>query len=385
MQSVRSWTEIGAQVARARTSARFTQQQLAERIGLSRDALGRIERGERHLDVLELARLAGATGRTVEWFVSRPPERIASRRGPRSDSEQVARLEDELEQLARDVELLREIGVLRNPEITVEHAGIAADSYEAAEEAAREIRTRLGNPSAPLVDLADVAARLGLLGFSLDIEVDPGLADAAYVRVDDGWGVAVINGTPPADRHVTNSGRRRFNLAHELGHHVLGDEYTADFAVGAPHDDRERLINAFVIHLLMPRQGSIETWRQHVAAGHDRRAALILLAADYGVSWSAACAQANRLGMIEDREHDAWRDRRPTRAEYIELAVSPLDDLDAPHVPRTFGSAVLRAYRSNRIAGVRAVELLRGTIDEEELPPPHGIPMDGLRSDFEPW
>lgn len=384
MESIRTWGEIGAQVTRARTSAGFTQQQLADRIELSRDAVGRIERGERQLDVLELSRLATATGRSVEWFVARPPERIASHRGARSDNEHVARLEDELEQLARDVELLREIDVLRDPDIQVGKAPVQVDSYETAEEAAREVRARLGDPSGPLGDLSGAGTRLGLLAFSMDIDVDPGLADAAYVRVDDAWGVAVVNGTP-SDGHGTNSGRRRFNLAHELGHHVLADEYTADFAVGGDREVREQLINAFTIHLLMPRQGVVDAWQRHRAADLDDRAALVAVAAEYGVSWSAACAQANRFGLIEDRDYDVMRDRRPTRPEYLELGVKPRNDLVAPHLPTLFSQAVLRAFRGNKITGSRAVELLRGTIDADELPEPHGIPMDALRSDFEDW
>lgn len=46
--------------------------------------------------------------------------------------------------------------------------------------------------------------------------------DGAYVAVDK-WGVALINGS-------VDPGRRRFNLAHELGHHLFADAY-------APGDD----------------------------------------------------------------------------------------------------------------------------------------------------
>jgi Zn-dependent peptidase ImmA (M78 family) len=86
-------------------------------------------------------------------------------------------------------------------------------------------------------ELERTVERLGLLAFSFDL--GPSVIDGGYVRLGD-IGVALVNGT-------TDAGRRRFDLAHELGHHLLADEYTADFGLGTTPADREALINAFAI------------------------------------------------------------------------------------------------------------------------------------------
>jgi len=99
-------------VATARERAGFTQRELGDRLGLSRSAITRIELGQRQLDALELARLADALGRSVEWFLTEPPDTIASHRTGLSADHDVQRLEEELERTSRDVELLTEINAL---------------------------------------------------------------------------------------------------------------------------------------------------------------------------------------------------------------------------------------------------------------------------------
>src|SRR5690606_31567916 len=75
----------------------------------------------------------------------------------------------------------------------------------------------------PLRELARVAELFGLCSLVLELRSDE--PDGIYVPIDtpgDARGATVINGCLPV-------GRRRFTLAHELGHHLLADEYTIDF------------------------------------------------------------------------------------------------------------------------------------------------------------
>lgn len=372
---LRTWQEIGARIAEARGAAGLTQQSLARRIGLSRTALVRMEAGERQLDVLELSRLATETGRSVEWFVTRPSNVVASHRQGRSDSREVNRLEDALERAARDVQLLMEIGELRPLEGVNQAWGMEMGSVEEAAASAAEARRMLGDEDGPLIDLADHVERLGLLAFSLDLGSD--VADGAFLRMDH-VGIAVVNGQ-------VDPGRRRFNLAHELGHHVVGDEYTAEFGLGSSVADRERWINAFAFHFLMPRPGIAAFWDARRTAGEDVRSTLVRIASAYRVSWSAACGHAVNLGLIDHPTFETLQQRRPTRVDYLELGLPAMaEELVAPLVPRRFSQAALRAYRHHRIAERRLIELLRGTIGPEDLPRTDDVGLHALRRDFDP-
>ena len=369
---VSSWEEVGSRVAAARAAAGFTQQQLAERVGLHRSALTRVEQGQRHLDALELVQLAGALGRSADWFVSSPPGAIASHRRIRSDDKDMRRLEDILEAVTRDVELLDEINELRAT--TLPNLALPKiETIEDAQSAATTVREVLpAGKDGPIHGLSEQVEHVGLCGFSFNL--GPQVIDGGYVRVNN-VGVAVVNGSTPA-------GRRRFSLAHELGHHVMGDEYSADFAIGQSREDRERLINAFAIHLLMPGASVHSRWAQLRRDGHESRAALIVIAAESRVSWAAACGHVCNLELVDVNEHDRLAIQRPTAVDYIELGVRFDQELEPVSLPAGYARAVLGAYRRYKIGRVRAIELLRGTVAPEELPEPNELPIDALRSDF---
>ncbi len=64
------------------------------------------------------------------------------------------------------------------------------------------------------------------------------------------------------------------------------------------------------------------------------------------------------------------------------LAVS--EELIPPSVPPRYAAGVLKMYRQQKIGSGRALELLRGTLTEEELPITDEIPLAGLRGELEP-
>nr|MDT0658950.1 ImmA/IrrE family metallo-endopeptidase [Micromonospora sp. DSM 115978] len=361
---------MGGRIAAARERAGFTQRELAERLGIHRSAMTRIELGQRQVDALELARVADVLGRTVEWFVSEAPGTIASHRANLTVDQDAQRLEDELERAGRDVELLRDVGTLAMPEARLP-AGVS--TLAEAEAGAVETRVMLGCGDGPLVDLQKLVERLGLLAFSIDL--GPGVIDGGYVRID-GIGVALINGS-------ADPGRRRFNLAHELGHHLLADEYTVDFGLGTSRADREALINAFAIHFLMPGQSMRSRWEELSDARETPRHRLIALAAAYRVSWSAAVSHAHTLGLLSRAEFDILKHQRPTAGDYLEVGVRFEEELRPVALPPAYSQAAMRAYRRGVISADRAVELLRRTVSTDELPTPQRMPIEALTAEFE--
>lgn len=365
-----SWADVGGRVAVARERAGFTQRELGDRTGLHRSAITRIELGQRQLDALELARIADAVGRPTEWFVSEAPKSIVSHRDGPSPDHDAQRLEDELERAASDIELLIDVNALSLTSTTLP-SGVT--NLAEAETGATNARHMLGLGNAPVIDLQRLVERLGLLAFSFGL--GPNVIDGGYIRVDN-IGVALING-------VADPGRRRFNLAHELGHHLLADEYTTDFGLGTSRTGREALINAFAIHFLMPRQGVTHRWGELSEQWDDPRLRLIALAAEYRVSWSAVVSHALTLELISRSDFEALQTRRPTPADYFELGVRFTEELQPVALPLAYSQAAIRAFRRGVISADRTVELLRSTVSADELPRPHEIPIDALAPDFE--
>jgi Zn-dependent peptidase ImmA (M78 family)/transcriptional regulator with XRE-family HTH domain len=368
LRPLESWDDVGSRVAEARDAARLTQSELATRIGIERTALAKIESGKRGLSSLELARLASELDRPIEWFVAEPPPAVVSRRA--SSLHPPDDLDVLVDVFARDVELLIEIGALRPPGKA--DRGPAPRTLRQAEALAAQMRVAIGEAEGPIRNLAAKAEALGL--YVASIELSGGVPDGAYVALNDA-GASVVNGTQDA-------GRRRFTLAHELGHHVIADEYSTDWAVDEPRDERERRVNAFAIHFLMPRASVTRDWTGYGGQSDPRRAA-IRLACEYRVSWTAACGQLQNLGLVDRRLAEQLRASRPNRADFLELGLYVVEELTPPELSPQFASGVVRAYRGHKIAAGRAVELLRGSITEEELPDVDAVPLEALRGELE--
>ena len=359
--------ELCSRIAEARELAGLTQQQVSAATGLGRTVIAKIEAGSRKLAATELVVLAEALDRPVDWFFSVSPPAVVSRRSDPAVGGRSRVLDSRVERIARDVDFL--IGEGEIPQVT----RIALDppsSVEASEDSAVEVRGKLGVRRGPLLGLQAHAERAGLFSFSLDLGKAGG--DAAYVAVGD-LGVAVING-------ALDPGRRRFNLAHELGHHVFQDAYAPEVGL-SPQDDNERLINAFAIHLLLPRgevQGIMSEFE-----GNPRLAA-VAAAVRHRLSWTAVCAQLRNLGAIDAGTREELADHPPSRADFIELGEHWVAELDPPRVPPLYGKRVLAAYRRGKLTKARVLELLWGTVDHSELPEQEDVPLEAWRREFEP-
>jgi Zn-dependent peptidase ImmA (M78 family)/transcriptional regulator with XRE-family HTH domain len=366
----KSLEELGNRVMVARKDQRLTQLELATAIGVDRTVISKIETGQRMVDALELARLAKVLRRPIGWFVTDPPPSVVSRRAGRED---VVRHEDiQLEALAQDVEQLIGLGVLHSA--SLKPASI--DSIGATEQAALDARRAAGlRDDEPVWELVRVAERLGLYAFVLELDgLESAEVDGSYVALE-GCGVALING-------VREGGRRRFTIAHELGHHVFDDEYDPEWVVGSDATEREKIVNAFAIHFLMPRAAVEQRWLQLKGAA-DPRDAAIRLGVEFGLSWSAACAQLQRLGCLSEWQYENLLPQRPTSVDLIERELTIQKDAMAPLVPPGYAAAVIRALKQGKIAPNRALELLHGTVHERDLPARKPLSLESMKRELE--
>lgn len=364
---IETQADLGRRIAEAREASGKTQAELASHVSLDRTAIVRIEGGTRKVSATELVAIAAALERPVDWFVAESSPAVVSRRRDPAVSGFSRRMDQALEQVAHDAAFLLDRGVLVSPQRPTRNA---PTTFEAAESLARDIRSEAAQPEGPVLDLQSVCERLGLLGFSLALGPDAG--DAAYVEVEN-LGVAVINGT-------TEPGRRRFSLAHELGHHLVGDAYEPEPRIGV--SETERMFQAFAAYFLMPRSSVSSIWNEF--SGRSTRIAAIAVAVRFRVSWTAACNQLRNLDLIDNRERDRLVDRDLTKGEMLEFGERWVPELDPPAIPPRYASAVISAYRTNRLTQARATELLYGTVAGSDLPEVDEMSLDELRREFEP-
>jgi Zn-dependent peptidase ImmA (M78 family)/DNA-binding XRE family transcriptional regulator len=361
--------QLGQRIADGRIEGGLKQADLAAAVGLDRTAVAKIEAGTRKVSAVELAKIAVELERPLDWFLVESPQAVVSRRTDAGAGRRTIKLDRALEKAARDIEFLLEAGVLEPSSKDIELA--PPRSSNEAEQLAERVRTTLGLDGDPLLALDQVAEQLGLLCFSLGLGTAEG--DGAYVSLGE-IGVTVINGD-------TETGRRRFTLAHEIGHHLFADEYSVDLTLAEVGSPMERRINAFAVHLLLPRSSVTQRWRAWT--GEPREKA-IRLGVEYRVSWSALCSQLKNLELLTEDDRRTLLARPPTRADYLELGMSVVEELRPPAIPGRYAQAVLRAYRSGRLGASRTVDLLWGSITKDDLPQLDVIPVEALQREFDP-
>jgi len=371
------WVELGARVAASRRRRGLSQEDLAAELGLDRTAITKIEAGRRHVNTLELVRLAEALDRPLDWFVSSPPPSIISRReavaGGRGDESSDYAIED----VARDLAVLLGVHVLAPNSAKGSLRAIEPREGESAwsswnpEEAAAEARRLVGaDADSPVHDLAGIVEVVGLFPYSFSL--GSASADGAYAEVG-GLGVAVINGDG-------EPGRRRHTLAHELGHHLFGDAYSADW--GANTSEAERMLDAFAGHFLLPRLGVCSRWKE-LRQRYQLRQAAIILSAEFRVSWTAAILYLREFDLISRDDQRLLDSRSPTRADYLECNIRVVAELQPPYIPTGVAAAAIRAFRWHRISAERVVAMLRGQIEIDDLPERDEIPLASIRGDLQ--
>ncbi len=372
MADEREWAEVGARVAASRRSHGLSQDDLAMEIGLDRTAITKIEAGRRHISSLELVRLAEVLDRPLDWFVSSPPASIVSRRAAVANGRSDERSDYAIDDVARDLAVLVDVQVLTAS--TAKGSLRALETAEAGwgpEEAAAQARRLIGqDDGAPIHDLAEHVERVGLYPYSFSLGLAS--ADGSYAEVD-GLGVSVINGEG-------DPGRRRHTLAHELGHHLFGDAYSADW--GSDTSEVERSLDAFAGHLLLPRTGVCRRW-QTLRLEHELRPSAIILSAEYRVSWSAALLHLRLFDLITRDEQRLLDSRSPTRADYLECNVRIVEEMHPPYIPIGVSAAAIRAYKWHRLSAERVVTMLRGQVEIDELPARDEVPLESLRGDLQ--
>jgi len=271
--------QIGRRLKAARQRAHVSQAELAARLDVTQTAVSYWEAGRRLPGVDDLMKIADFLDAALTELLPGDSERRPLAAVLRAAAEQV---QDEA--LGRALERFAEQAA-RVPAPDVELNVRAAGARDAAEQLLATARVK----GAPPVDVADIARRCGVRVLGFDFA---GMVDGLVAQLPDGPAIGLDTGQP-------NEQRRRFTLAHELGHHLLrhSASFHLDFfdAGGSAGDapgynwQHERAANEFAANLLMPAE--------LVRRETDRVRDIDELAAAFDVSRQAMAFRLAALGL----------------------------------------------------------------------------------------
>jgi Zn-dependent peptidase ImmA (M78 family)/transcriptional regulator with XRE-family HTH domain len=372
---------VGARVAAARKQRGMTGTELGERVGLRKDQISKIESGRRRLDISELPRVAAALGVTVRSLigqVERPALAVAGRLAADAGPDAMRSVRRRARQLFEIDDLLTQVTGMPparpSPQglRVVEQARASfptrprskAQAQRQGRELAELTRHELDLGSDALGDIAGLIEQ----HFAVDVALSPLGTDVDGLCVHSGVAALILASTDTPD------GRVRFTLAHELGHHLLGDprevieeaerDMFADNAV-------ERRASAFAGHFLMPEQGvrSVLAWLGEEPNTVSERAAIALMEY-FGVSMAALIYQLNIIGVLSYDDGQQLRSRGVTSLVERHRDVAPSGAATTiRHIrrpPERLTRRALAAAREQRL-GLSVVASLLERDDDEQL------------------
>jgi len=385
--------ELAQRIRAAREQLGFTQDEVAEALGLPRSAVSEIERGNRSVSSLELEAFARLYGRPVGDFLAEafdPADVVIARLRSVSEGEELHVL---LEAGALSQRVLAELHNLEEL-LEIEPPTVALPFYELprpqstwqairqGEAVAADERRRMGLEQRPVADPPKLLLSHGIRAFLFDLPQDV----AGVSLMDHRWGLAVI--VNRRDARV----RRRFSWIHELAHVLMDRDQKATVTRGEDRDRREEVrANAFAAAFLMPevalrealvrldkarpsRERFIVTDGDSNPTAAERRSVasqreltledVAQIADELGVSYLALLYRLLNLKLVSQGTFDALRSDEQQRGAVLRRIRHPNGDepdRSSLHVPPDFANHLLalgvRAYRQDLVARSKVHEL----------------------------
>lgn len=335
---------IGDQIRRARIAAGMTLDDV--RLALSdvdlsvtKAGLSKYELNKSVPKASTLLTIAAVLGVPSSYFMEEP-EVSVKWLAFRNHAPLTKRRQDRITTFASDVaekqvQLLRAVYPVATPHFPSPRHVCSADEAEAV---ALDVRRTWELGTAPIESVTQVFEDHGaiIVGWSND----GGKFDGLSGWVNGTIPISVVNTSAPDDR-------RRYNLAHELGHMVMVQN-------GHSADHEERLAHRFAAAFLAPADVA-----RHELGARRRRLRmdeLGLLKQKYGLSMQAWAHRANDLGIIDDGHYAAlcrefsqrgWRKQEPIAFEGNEKPIR-LHQLTV----RALAEGVISDAQANRICPV---------------------------------
>lgn len=291
---------IGSKLQDARKACSFTQQQVAERVGIARTTLVAIEKGERRLTNQELTNLSKIYNKAIssllktDVFVDSFFSQFRTASGLVVEEIDIRKSTERLQVFAENyLELER----LCNSSITKIYPSLynirGTSPEQAAEEVANMERSRLGIGDGPISNLRErLETDVGLRIFYFPM---PSRIGGLFAYNDKLGGCIGINSNHPSDR-------RYWSLVHEYAH-FLTSRYQAEITFlidNKKSSINERFAESFAKHFLMPSVGLNQRFSNALRSKEDgiTLADICSLASLYQVSVQALTLRLEELGRL---------------------------------------------------------------------------------------
>jgi len=347
-------SEISRRLKQARKSLNMTLKEAAKLAGFKHyQTLAKIERGERAVKAVELARLSDLYARDINFFLSARPQKYSFNICWRKSKAKItlSKEEQKLKTLLERYLLLKERLGLKDtcsplPPITGKHL-----SYETATKYGEEYAKFLGLGKRPALTLSEILEKdKNIPVFYLDL---PEGISAATISSNNISAICINANEAPW--------RRNFDLAHELFHIIYPYKKAPQCGLRET-TNVEKWANAFASALLLPTDVIQEFIKKFRRAGKIPIINIILEAKNFGVSTSAFLWRLVNLDWI----------KRNTADRFLQSEILKEKDRDirskipweSSYLSHHFISMIFKAVSEGLMSRAKAAEYLMVNIAE---------------------
>lgn len=340
-----------------RKGLRLSQEQLAERVGVTRATINNYENGKTLPDSKTLSALARALDVTLDDLLRSPGQGLTNFRfrahasfcqKPQFATQVVRLLEtyNNLEQAVGQPPYA--------PESTPCHQG--SNNEKRIIEIAAHFRHRLGLGEAPILNLFESVEEIGLKVLRQPIPIK-GFFGLSACSVDQGAFVLINNHEIPIERQL-------FTLAHEIGHLIFHrGEYQDHLIVEGTAEEekaREDVANYFAGHLLVPQT---EFERMYEIMPN-----ILKLKQHFRVSYQVILTRLAQMKIIDYAKEKAkicaiYKKRSGASLSNSMELPPTLPPSDFPKNER-YKRLIWQALSLGKISEMKAAELLEMTVEE---------------------
>lgn len=323
-QEVRLKEIIGRNLKEFRDLACFSQEDFAEKVGLSRATLSAIENGHSSMDSAMLVTAARLLGRQVSEFFEEAPEKLKLLYRAATDVSAPPEVRSQFERFCKAYRELEEIvGVADNllppPEYSYSPDVQSKPLRFAAQVAASE-RDRLGlGRLDPIENLFRLMDEIGLRVFRVHLQDIDVYGLSAFSRQ---YGACILlNSSNTLERQI-------FSLAHEYAHPLMHRAfYKSPEPMSTLEGDHELelMADTFAANFLVPETGLREAFQRNVGTKAVALEDIIFLKHHFRVSAEVMIRRLRELELVSKVEADSLQQELDKRGE-PKKEIAPLAD-----------------------------------------------------------
>src|SRR3990172_3448506 len=359
---------IGEKIKNLRESEGLTQEEVAVKVGVSKEFISMVESGKRNPSLEVLSKIASVFSKEVSHFLQTPKEDFAlalrTAEINEKDKDEIIKYKEFCEYYYFLEEVTGEILQPLAPIYPDPSSSILSDfgqTYRYAEKLALDERRRLSLGDEPIKDIFLLAETQGVRVVRINM-VDSSV-DGAFIYSRDKGAFMLINS-------FLSKGRQVFTAAHEYCHYLKDREKgypVCQIITGDIEEHKkpiERIANLFAANFLMP-ETTVSKLVGLYAKNRLEAEEVVYIKRYFGVSYQAMLYRLKDLRFIRRPKLQEVLKTDPATLEIALFGFTEESVKDPERLPERYCKLAVQAYTEKKISLEKLAELLK--VDSVEL------------------